>query len=70
VAPERWHLSHAPVAGAYLPRLTIPLLRETIEQADLELKAAVLARLDEIHRRFVTNVNPAPSAPSASRPPT
>jgi LAS superfamily LD-carboxypeptidase LdcB len=59
VAPERWHLSHAPVAGRYLPGLTVPLLRRTIERADLGLKPAVLAHLDEIHRRFVVNVNPA-----------
>jgi hypothetical protein len=59
VAPERWHLSHAPVAGRYLPKLTVPVLRRTVGRADLSLKPAVLAHLDEIHRRFVTNVNQA-----------
>lgn len=57
VAPERWHLSYAPAAGGYAGRLTTDLLRETVQRADLALKAVVLASLEEIHRRFVTTVN-------------
>jgi LAS superfamily LD-carboxypeptidase LdcB len=55
VAPERWHLSHAPVASAYERQLTTGILRETIQQAEIELKEVVLENLDEIYRRFVTN---------------
>lgn len=58
VAPERWHLSYAPVATGYLRHLTPDLLRATVEQADLRLKDTVLEHLDEIHERFVRNVNP------------
>jgi hypothetical protein len=61
VAPERWHLSYAPVASAFETRLTVPLLRRTVEAADLRLKEVVLAHLDEIFRRFVTNTAPPPS---------
>ena len=57
VAPERWHLSHAPTAAGYEQQLTSELLRETIQQADVELEAALLQNLDEIYERFVTNVN-------------
>jgi LAS superfamily LD-carboxypeptidase LdcB len=61
VAPERWHLSHAPTAGPYLEQLTLDLLRDTVRGADLALKATVLATLDEIYRRFVVNVNRPPA---------
>jgi LAS superfamily LD-carboxypeptidase LdcB len=57
VAPERWHLSYAPVAIEYLEQLTPDLLREAIEPVDMLLKNTVLERLDEIYERFVINVN-------------
>ncbi len=59
VAPERWHLSHAPTAAAFRQRLTPALLRDTIGQADLRLRDTVLDHLDRIFDRFVINVNPA-----------
>lgn len=57
VAPERWHLSHAPTAAACERGLTPAVLREVVERSDLRLKEAVLRHLDEIYERFVTNVN-------------
>lgn len=59
VAPERWHLSYAPAAAEYLRHLTPDVLHGAVAQADLLLKDTVLAHLDEIHERFVHNVNPA-----------
>jgi LAS superfamily LD-carboxypeptidase LdcB len=59
VAPERWHLSYAPVASIYARLLTADVLRETVERADLALKDVVLANLPEIYRRFVTNIGQA-----------
>lgn len=56
VAPERWHLSYAPLATAFLQYLTPDVLRETVAAADLALKETVLEHLDEIHARFVVNV--------------
>jgi hypothetical protein len=50
-------LSYAPVATAYLEQLTTDVLRAAVEEADLQLKETVLRRLDEIHQRFVVNVN-------------
>ncbi|MGQ0639253.1 MAG: M15 family metallopeptidase [Gemmatimonadaceae bacterium] len=58
VAPERWHLSYAPVASVYARMLTRDLLRTTIEHADMMLKEVVLARLDTIFERFVINTSP------------
>jgi LAS superfamily LD-carboxypeptidase LdcB len=57
VAPERWHLSFAPIASEYLRLLSVDLLRQTVERAEIELKNEVLANLPEIHRRFVVNTN-------------
>lgn len=58
VAPERWHLSHAPVAADFERALTPDVLHDAIVEADVELKHVVLAKLGEIHERFVMNVNP------------
>lgn len=57
VAPERWHLSYAPIATEYARRLTLELLRATVEGADMRLKDVVLEHLDEIYDRFVINVS-------------
>jgi LAS superfamily LD-carboxypeptidase LdcB len=59
VAPERWHLSYAPVSTECLRHLTPTVLRATIDDADMMLKDVVLAHLDEIVDRFVANINPA-----------
>jgi LAS superfamily LD-carboxypeptidase LdcB len=59
VAPERWHLSYSPIATECARLLTRELLRETLANADMMLKDAVLANLDEIFERFVININPA-----------
>lgn len=56
VAPERWHLSYAPVAAKNEQLLTIEVVRSTIQHADIELKEAVLEHLDEIFERFVINI--------------
>ena len=53
VAPEPWHLSFAPVAREFAPRLSPRLLREVIAAADIELKAVILADLDHIFVRYV-----------------
>lgn len=59
IAPERWHLSYSPVATKCARQLTVAALHETIESADMMLKDVVLASLDAIFERFVTNINPA-----------
>ncbi|MFC1639777.1 M15 family metallopeptidase [Gemmatimonadota bacterium] len=56
VAPERWHLSYAPLAAQNEQLLTKDVLRSTIEHASIELKAVVLEHLDEIYDRFVLNI--------------
>ena len=53
IAPEPWHLSYAPLATVFSRQLTQEVLRQQLEQTDLELKHAVLAHLDEIYTRFI-----------------
>ena len=57
VAPERWHLSHAPIAVPLLEQLTPDALSHAVTTADMTLKDVVLAHLDEIYERFVININ-------------
>jgi len=61
VAPERWHLSCAPAAAPFVDGLSLEVLRATIRDADLRLKDAILAHLDEIYERFVLNTGMPPS---------
>jgi LAS superfamily LD-carboxypeptidase LdcB len=57
VAPERWHLSHGPVALRCERDLTIEVLRATLVESDLKMKDTVLQHLEEIYERFVVNIN-------------
>jgi LAS superfamily LD-carboxypeptidase LdcB len=58
VAPERWHLSYAPVAQACEALLTEDVLRDTIAAGDLRLADVILHHLPELYVRFVRNVAP------------
>ena len=57
VSPEPWHLSYAPVSGPALQALTLEVLTEAIEGSDLEGREHVLARLPEIHDRYVVSID-------------
>lgn len=58
VRPEPWHLSHAEVSVPALQVLTLEVLREAIEEADMPGKRAVLARLPELYERYVLAIDP------------
>lgn len=62
VAPEPWHLSHAPTARAASRRLRLATLRRAIENGELEGKQALLAALPRVYARYVRAVDPPPSA--------
>ena len=57
VAPERWHLSYAPLAANYLSGLTIDVLEDALRDSGLELLQPVLEQLPELHRRYVLPVS-------------
>jgi len=56
VAPERWHLSHHPVARRLESRLTVAHLRGTLAGSEMLLKEVVLDHLDQIYERFIVNI--------------
>ena len=53
VAPEPWHLSFAPLARRFQTALQVDQVSAAIAAADLALKTAVLANIEEIFLRFV-----------------
>jgi LAS superfamily LD-carboxypeptidase LdcB len=57
VHPEPWHFSFAPVAEPARRLLTPALLREALQAADLAGKQPVLARLNELHARYVASID-------------
>jgi len=56
VQPEPWHFSFAPTAEQARRDLTADVLRAAIAAAPLLGKEVVLARLDELHARYVARV--------------
>jgi len=57
VRPEPWHLSYAEVSVPALQVLSLDVLREAIEEADMPGKHAVLARLAQLYQRYVLAVD-------------
>ncbi|MBU0537054.1 MAG: M15 family metallopeptidase [Gammaproteobacteria bacterium] len=54
IAPERWHLSYAPLAAVCDWALGIEVLEEALKQReDLRLKDTILRELPSIYRRYV-----------------
>ncbi len=60
VAPEPWHLSHAPVAQDASAQLSVDALRDVLAGADIEGKPEVLAALERNYSTYVVNVDPPP----------
>lgn len=57
VQPEPWHFSFAPVAENARRNLSAAVLRSAIAGAPLKGKELVLARLDELHARYVAAID-------------
>ncbi len=58
VRPEPWHLSYARVAVPALDALTPEVLADALESQELCGRDIVLARLPDLHRRYVRGVDP------------
>lgn len=56
VHPEPWHLSWATLSVPALAQLSPAVLRECINQGELDGRTAVLEKLDDIHARQVCRV--------------
>jgi len=57
VAPEPWHFSFAPIAEFARRQLTPRVLGAALESAPMLGKELVLARLDELHGRYVAAID-------------
>ncbi len=57
VRPEPWHFSFAPVAESARRTLSPAVLHKAIAAAPLLGKVEVLARLDELHARYVATID-------------
>jgi LAS superfamily LD-carboxypeptidase LdcB len=57
VRPEPWHLSYAEVSVPALEALSLDVLREALEGADLPGRETVLSRLPELYQRYVLAVD-------------
>jgi D-alanyl-D-alanine carboxypeptidase len=64
VAPEPWHLSHAPTAREASRRLRLATVREAIAAGEIEGKAALLKALPRIYARYVRAVDPPGRSPA------
>ncbi len=62
VSPEPWHLSFAPFATRCLNQLTPEVLSRAIESSSIDGREIVLARIEELHHRFVADVASASAA--------
>ncbi|MFN7086372.1 MAG: M15 family metallopeptidase [Burkholderiales bacterium] len=60
--PEPWHLSYAPVATVALQLLTPEVFEEAVRASSMLAKDLVLARIAELYRQYVTNID-APDFP-------
>jgi LAS superfamily LD-carboxypeptidase LdcB len=53
IAPERWHLSYAPLSGGFQLALDKNSLLEIITSQPIELQDTIVSHMDEIYQRFV-----------------
>ena len=53
VAPERWHISFAPIAIEYQRQFNIDKLSVLCRENDMSLKSVVLTHVEEIYTRFI-----------------
>lgn len=56
VSPEPWHISYFPVSQTLLPQFDHLALANLIENSDMLLKGAVLARLDTLVDKYVRQI--------------
>jgi LAS superfamily LD-carboxypeptidase LdcB len=57
VQPEPWHLSFAPLSQAALSQLTPQVLHEALSSSAMRGREMVLARLPQIHARYVSAID-------------
>jgi len=53
IAPERWHLSYAPLAAEYQRALSTDYLLDVLHSQPVLLKDILVAHIDEIYHRYI-----------------
>ena len=66
VHPEAWHLSYAAVSRPALEALTPELVAQAVGSSAMLGKDLVLERIDELHARYVANIDPPDDRASAA----
>ncbi len=60
VAPEKWHLSYAPVSNNYTQAYSLEVFKENIENSQIELKEILLKNLKYYYEQYVINICTSP----------
>ena len=66
VHPEAWHLSFARVSVPALEALTPVLVATAVAASEMLGKDLVLSRIEELHARYVANIDAPPDATAAA----
>ncbi|MGK0441636.1 MAG: LAS superfamily LD-carboxypeptidase LdcB [Pseudohongiellaceae bacterium] len=53
IAPERWHLSYAPLAARYQQACDVEVIKRCCGCSDILLKETVLANIERLYKRYV-----------------
>jgi len=61
VSAEPWHLSYYPVSSDILRVFDVDALKQVLNEADLELKTEVMARIDSLVEEYVYTIAPPPN---------
>lgn len=54
IAPERWHLSYAPLAKKFQQALSIDTLTKVLAMYPIALSDTIVEHIDEIYQRFIS----------------
>ena len=54
VAPERWHLSYAPLAKKFQHELSVDTLNKVLKRYPVALSDTIIEHMDEIYQRFIS----------------
>ncbi|MBL7664669.1 MAG: M15 family metallopeptidase [Bacteriovoracaceae bacterium] len=60
VAPEKWHLSYAPISNEFFQEYTLDVFKKNLEQSNLELAHVLLENPEFYFKQYVTNITKAP----------
>jgi hypothetical protein len=56
VAPEKWHLSFAPLSERYLRDYSLALFEQTVAQSEISLKEILLQDTEHYYQQYVLNI--------------